>query len=70
MNDPKSWKPGDVLVHRSGSAHVLKTRKEGDDGWWMVDHGGLADSGVASGDWLHLDAGNLRWVFSELSVSR
>lgn len=52
MTDPKTLRPGQVIVHRTGGPIVLDKRKDDNSGWWTVGSGGLADSVWASGDWI------------------
>jgi hypothetical protein len=45
--------PGAVVVHHTGSAHVIRRRKEDNTGWWLTDGAGLSDRALLeSGDWM------------------
>lgn len=46
--------PGSVVQHRDGAVVVLAQRKADDSGWWLTDHGGLADSVLGHWRVLHV----------------
>lgn len=54
-------KPGQWVVHQSGSVHQLKRRKSDGDGWWLCDGGGLADRVLDGPDWLPIGS----WLFDQ-----
>lgn len=50
--DPKTFKPGDVLVHESSDRRVIIARRKDDNtGWWMIDGCGLADYAYIASPW-------------------
>ena len=59
MSDPsetqsKDLAPGQWIMHRNGIVARLSSRKASDDGWWLRDGGGIADTVLDGPDWMLL----------------
>lgn len=65
-SEPKLWRSGMIVVHRSGTQHVLDQRKGPGDtpGWWLVDGGGIADWVASGSDWIALTPDVIRGLFT------
>lgn len=63
--EPVTWSPGIFIAHRGGAVEIVARRKDDNSGWWLLDHGGLADTVAVSGDWVALTPEVVRRLFGE-----